>query len=153
MVARPGAIVSRRPNSGGIPSGAIHHHCTVICSTVRHRTAILRPLETHELRVRVLLGAPRRGQQIDKEGQDVKGEDEGDDPFEYGSHILPAVEGSDDEDDGEDYLDDDEDELEPEGEAQDAVLAEMHAEALVLGADEDGADDVAGHEEEEEAVV
>ena len=101
----------------------------------------------------MLLGAPRRGQQIDKEGQDVKGEDEGDDPFEYGSHILPAVEGGDDEDDGEDYLDDDEDEFEPEGEAQDAVLAEMHAEALVLGADEDGADDVAGHEEEEEAVV
>lgn len=101
----------------------------------------------------MLLGAPRRGQQIDKEGQDVKGEDEGDDPFEYGSHILPAVEGGDDEDDGEDYLDDDEDEFKPEGEAQDAVLAEMHAEALVLGADKDGADDVAGHEEEEEAVV
>ena len=33
------------------------------------------------------------------------------------------------------------------------MLAEMHAEALVLSADEDGADDVAGHEEEEEAVV
>ena len=33
------------------------------------------------------------------------------------------------------------------------MLAEMHAEALVLGADEDGADDVPGDEEEEKPVV
>lgn len=33
------------------------------------------------------------------------------------------------------------------------MLAEVHAEALVFGADEDGANDVAGDEEEEEAVV
>ncbi len=33
------------------------------------------------------------------------------------------------------------------------MLAEVHAEALVFGADEGGAEDVAGDEEEEVAVV
>ena len=33
------------------------------------------------------------------------------------------------------------------------MFAEMDAEALEFGADEDGGDDVAGYEEEEEAVV
>ena len=33
------------------------------------------------------------------------------------------------------------------------MLTEVHTQALVLGADEDGADDVAGDKEEEEAVV
>ena len=106
-----------------------------------------------ELRVRMLLRAPRRRQQIHKERQHVKRNDERDDPLEDRSDVLAAGEGGADEDRGEGNLDENEDELEPEGEAQDAVLAEVHAEALVFGADEDGADDVAGHEEEEEAVV
>ena len=101
----------------------------------------------------MLLRAPGRRQQIHKERQHVKRKDERDDPLEHGRDVLPAGEGGADEDGGEDDFDEDEDELEPEGEAQDAVLAEVHAQALVLGADEDGADDVAGHEEEEEAVV
>ena len=101
----------------------------------------------------MLLGAPGRRQQIHKEGKDIEREDEGDDPFENGRDVWLTVEGGGSEDDGEDDLHYDEEEFEPEGEAQDAVLAEMHAETLVLGADEDGADDVAGHEEEEEAVV
>ena len=101
----------------------------------------------------MLLRAPRRRQQIHKECQHIKRKDERDDPLEDRSDVLAAGKGGADEDRGEGNLDKDEDELEPEGEAQDAVLAEVHAEALVFGADEDGADDVAGHEEEEEAVV
>lgn len=101
----------------------------------------------------MLLRAPRGGQQIHEESEDVKSEDERDDPLEDGGDVLLAVERGDGEDDGEGDLDDDEEEFEPEGGAQDAVLAEVHAEALVLGADEDGADDVAGDEEEKEAVV
>ena len=101
----------------------------------------------------MLLRAPRRRQQIHKERQHVKRKDERDDPLEDRSDVLAAGEGGADEDRGEGNLDENEDELEPEGEAQDAVLAEVHAEALVFGADEDSADDVAGHEEEEEAVV
>lgn len=53
-------------------------------------------------------------------------------------------EGCGDEDDGEHELGEDEEELHPEGGAQDAVLAEVHAEALVFGADEDGGEHVAG---------
>ena len=55
--------------------------------------------------------------------------------------------------DGQSDLDDDEEELQPEARAQDAVLAEVYAEALVLCADEDGAHDVADDEEDEEVVV
>ena len=101
----------------------------------------------------MLLRVPRRRQQIRKERQHVKCKDERDDPFENRRDVLPAGEGGAHEDCGEGNLDEDEGELEPKREAQDAVLAEVHAQALVLGADEDGADDVAGHEEEEEAVV
>lgn len=41
----------------------------------------------------------------------------------------------------------------PKAEAQNAVLAETDAKALVFGTYEDGADDVAGDKEEEETVV
>ena len=146
-MARPDATGSHGPQS------AIRRRSIGICRTLHHRTPILGPFEMHELRVRMLLRASRRRQQIHKEGEDVEGEDEGDDPFENGPDVLLAVKGGGDEDDREDNLHDDEDEFEPEGEAQDAVLAEVHAKSLVLCADEDGADDVAGHEEEEEAVV
>ena len=152
MMARPDAIVSR------CATNAIsRHHCSRspigIRSILHHHAPILRSLEMSELRVRMLLRSPRRRQQIDKESQHVKRKDERDDPFENGRDVLAAGEGGADEDGCEDNLNKDEGEFEPEGEAQDAVLAEVHAETLVLGADEDGADDVAGHEEEEEAVV
>ena len=146
-MARPDAIISRGATND------IRRPSIGIRSILHHRPPILRPLEMPELRVRVFLRAPRRRQQIDKERQHVKRKDERDDPFENRRDVLPAGEGGADKDGGEGNLDEDEGELEPEGEAQDAVLAEVHAEALVLGADEDGADDVAGHEEEEEAVV
>lgn len=150
-ISHPNAILSRWPDSVRV---AIRRRRSVgICRIFRHRTVILKPLAMHELRIGVLLGAPRRREQIHEEGEYVESEDEGNDPFEDGRDVLPAVEGGGGKDGGEDDLHDDEEELEPEGKAQDAMLAEMHAEALVLGADEDGADDVAGHEEEEEAIV
>jgi hypothetical protein len=49
----------------------------------------------------------------------------------------------DTKDDGECDFGEDEEELDPEGDSQDAVLAEMDPETLVFGADEDGADNVA----------
>ena len=45
--------------------------------------------------------------------------------------------------DGKADLDEDEDELDPKGHAQDAVFAEVDPQPLVLGADEDGGNDVA----------
>ena len=101
----------------------------------------------------MLLRAPRCGQQIHKECQDIKGEDERDDPFEDGRYILPVIKRGADEDGSKGNFDEDKGEFKPEGEAQDAVLTEVYAQALVLGADEDGADDVTGHKEEEETIV
>lgn len=63
------------------------------------------------------------GQQVDDEGEDVKGEDEGDDPFEDGGDVGVMGEGGAGEGDGEDELDKDKGELYPEGGAEDAVLA------------------------------
>lgn len=154
MVSYPNAIVPRWPNSVRVAHDAICCRRSVgIGRIFHHRTPILKPLAMYKLRIGVFLGAPRRRQEIHKESEDVESEDEGDDPFEDGPYVLLAVEGGGGEDDGEDDLHNDEEELEPEGKAQDAMLAEMHAETLVLGADEDGADDVSGHEEEEEAIV
>ena len=56
-------------------------------------------------------------------------------------------------DDGEGDLYQYEGELVPERDPDDAVVAIMDAEALVLGAYEDGLDDEAADEEDQEAVV
>lgn len=55
--------------------------------------------------------------EVDVEGEDVKGEDEGDDPLEHGAGVVVAREGARDEGDGEEDFDDDEGQLDPEGEA------------------------------------
>ena len=107
----------------------------------------------HELGVGVLLAAPRRRQQIHKESEDIKSEHEGDDPFEDGPYVRLAIKRSGRIDGRENDLYYDENEFEPEREAEDAVLAEVHAEALILGANEDGADDIASHEQQEKASV
>lgn len=89
--------------------------------------------------------APTGGQQIDEESEHVEGEDQSDDPFEDGRDVLVTVcEGGADEDDRQTELDEDEEELHPKGDAQDAMLAEVDTQALILGADENGGDDIAG---------
>lgn len=50
-------------------------------------------------------------------------------------------------------FEEDEEEFDPEGEGEDAMMAVMDAETLVFGTQEDGADDVAADEEEEEQIV
>lgn len=95
----------------------------------------------------MLLGAPSGRQQINKESKDVESKDERDDPFENGCYVLSTIKRDDCKDDCQDILHN------HEGEAQDTMLAEMHAKTLILSANKAGADDVAGHEEEEEAVV
>ena len=96
---------------------------------------------------------PHGRKEIEKEGEDVESEDEGDDPLEDSRDVLLRGEHRSGEDDGEDKLDKYEGELDPEGDAQDAVVAILYTQTLVLGADEDGADDVARDEEEEESIV
>ena len=57
------------------------------------------------------------------------------------------------EDDGACQLEENEGQFGPEGEAQDAVLAVVDAQALVLGAQEDCGEDVAADEKEEAAIM
>lgn len=120
---------------------------------ILHLYIILRLPLTHVFEVGLLLRRPPRRQQIHEESEDVKGKQERDDPLKDSPDILLSTETRRAEDDRQDDFGNDEREFGPEGEAQDAVLAEVHAEALVFCADEDGADDVAGDEEKEEAVV
>lgn len=98
----------------------------VVVLRLRGQGAVARLLEgggdaLAEARV-VLLGA-RGGVQVDDVREDVEGEDEGDDPLDVGGHVLAVAEGEDAEGDGEGDLDDDEGELDPEGDAEVAVLA------------------------------
>lgn len=62
------------------------------------------------------------GEEVDVEGEDVKGEDEGDGPLEHGSCVGGLFEVAGCEGDGEDHLDDDEGELDPERDAEDSVV-------------------------------
>ena len=121
--------------------------------SVHHHLPILRLPLPHILHIRMFLRAPRRRQQIHKKRQHIKRKNKRNDPFKHGRDILLVIESRTHEDDGEADFDEDEDQFGPEAEAEDAVLAEVHPQALVFGADEDGADDVAGDEEEEEAVM
>lgn len=63
------------------------------------------------------------GDEVDEEGEDVKGEDEGDDPLKDGGDVAVVGEGGGGEDDGEGELDEDKGELDPKGDAEGAVLA------------------------------
>lgn len=61
--------------------------------------------------------------QVDDKGKDVKSENEGDDPLEHGGSILMLSPTTDGKGDEEGQLDEDEDELDPEGESELAVFA------------------------------
>jgi hypothetical protein len=54
------------------------------------------------------------GQQVNDKGKDVKGEDEGNDPFEDGGYVFVVAPVGGNEDDCENELDDDEGDLDPE---------------------------------------
>lgn len=60
--------------------------------------------------------------EVNNKGGDVKGEDEGNDPFEDGGDVVVVGEGGRDEDNGQDELDQDEGELDPKGGTEDAIL-------------------------------
>lgn len=61
--------------------------------------------------------------QINEEGEDVEGEDKGDNPFEDGSGVAGSEAGCDGEGDGQGELDEHEGEFYPEGDAEDAVVS------------------------------
>lgn len=70
--------------------------------------------------------------QVDVEGKDVAGEDEGDDPLQHGARVVVLGERAGDEGDGEQDLDDDEGELEVEGEAEDSLFAVAYLLAKIV---------------------
>jgi hypothetical protein len=80
----------------------------------------------------------RRRQEIDDEAPDIENVDQRDDPLEDGADVVMADFLCDAEYYREGNFSQDEEEFDPEGDAQDAMLAEVDAKALVFGADEDG---------------
>jgi hypothetical protein len=148
-------------------SAVIARSLAVLCVTTGrvHRTAhvVARSLSVHGHLV--VVGADRGSkavllvaraccrQEVDDEGPDVEDVDQRDDPLEDGGVVDAFTALQDTEGDGESAFDEDESELDPEAGAQDAVLAEVHAEALVFGADEDCGDDVAADEDCEHCLV
>lgn len=86
----------------------------------------------------LLVASAGRGQEVDDEAPDVEDVDEGDDPLEDGGFVDSAVAALEHtEGNGESGFDENEGELDPEAGPKDAVFAEVHAEALVFGANED----------------
>lgn len=141
-------IMPSSANSIRIP---IHTSTIIALSDTIPRISTLQLL--HNLHIRLFLRTPRSRQKIHKKRQDIKRENQRNNPLHDSADILLLIKGARSEDDCEDQLDDDEGELHPEAEAEDAVLPEMDPEALILGADEDCAYYVAGDEEEKETVV
>jgi len=94
-----------------------------------------------------------RGPEVDDKGEHIEGKNQGDDPLEHSGDVVVAVEVHDAEDDHQAELEDDEDELDPEGYPQVAVLAVLLAEALVLCANEDCREPIAANEADEEDVM
>lgn len=86
---------------------------------------------------------PNRRDEIDRKAPDVEGIDERDDPLADRGAVVVLPVAEDAEGDGQPDLDQDEGQLDPEGDAQDAVLPVVDAKSLVLPADEDRGDDVA----------
>lgn len=94
-----------------------------------------------------MVSRPHTRQQIEQETEDPERVDEGNDPFEDARDVRVGCVGAGREDDGQDKLDDDEGEFDPEASCEDPVVPVVDAEALVFGAQEDRADDVPADEE------
>jgi len=83
------------------------------------RPAILRCSYGHALGFQpVARAVPARCRvQVDREGEDVDGKDEGDDPFENGTRVITLRPSCGHERGGQEQCDADEDQLDPEGNA------------------------------------
>lgn len=109
------------------------------------------------------------GYQVNEKGEYVECEDKRDGPFQHCGCVVSFLEVAGSEGDGEYDFDYYEDELDPEGDAEDPVLSEVclqlgyvrmrgkyirtDPKTLVLPANEYRGDDIAGDEEEKEDIV
>jgi hypothetical protein len=64
-------------------------------------------------------------EEIDEEGENVKGKDERDGPFEDGGDVVAFSLVADAKCDGQSNFDKDKEEFDPEGNAKDTMLAEV----------------------------
>lgn len=87
-------------------------------------------------------------QQIHGKGQDVKRKHKRDNPLEHGGDVAMAGECGCRKNDCEHDFDQDERQFDPEGGAEDPVVAIVDSQPLVLGAQEDGGDNVTGDEDQ-----
>lgn len=87
---------------------------------------------------------PHSRNKINRKTLHVKRIYERNNPLTHRSRVIVILIGEDAKRDREAELGEDEGEFDPEGDAQDAVLAMVDAETLVLPADEYCGDDVAG---------
>ena len=85
-----------------------------------------------------MMSCPNCRQQIDEEAKYPECEDNRNCPLKNCTDIGLFIEGANCEGNSKDDFDNDEEKLDPKGDAKDTVLAEVHTEALILGADEDG---------------
>jgi hypothetical protein len=86
---------------------------------------------------------PHCRNEIDGETPYIESVDESNDPFNYRSRVVVCAVAKDAKCDGETELDEDEGEFDPEGNAEDTVLAVVNAETLVFPANEYGGNYVA----------
>ena len=92
-------------------------------------------------------------QQIQNETQNIEGEDISDGPFNTSRGVLMGSKHRTRERNRQQYFNTNEDKLDPETYAQNAVIAVVDSQTLVFGTDEDRREDIACNEEEEHAVV
>jgi hypothetical protein len=124
-----------------------------VCGAVAHGGPAFHPGHIHLGGMALVALAADRGHEVDEKAQDVEEVDEGNGPLQTGRCIVLSLLAGNAEANCQANLDQDEGKLDPEAYPQHAVLAKMDAQALVLPADEDGADDVADNEDGEEDVV
>lgn len=93
------------------------------------------------------------GQEIDEEAGDVEAIGKCNDPFQDSSNVPLVLLRANAKRNDETKFEDDEEELDPEGDAQNGFLTVMNTQALVFPADEDGTDDVTCNEDDKENVV
>lgn len=85
--------------------------------------------------------------------QDIKGEDQGNDPLKDGGGVSLLETAKDTETDEEGELDEDKDKLDPERSSEHAVLSVHYSQSLILPTDEKGRKQISANKEAEEGVV
>lgn len=93
------------------------------------------------------------GKEVDEETGNVEAVEVCNNPLEDSGNIPHMLLGANTKSDDQTDFDDDEEELDPKGDAQNRVLAVVDAQALIFPADEDGTDNVSANEDAQEDVV